>query len=867
MILVITEKNNAAVKIAELMADTKPKTDKVYNTSVYRFTHNGQEWVTIGLKGHILEVDFPERIEYKRRGGWVGIDGEGNEIPASEIPARLDKPPFKKKKPFFENGVSLREWKLPVLPYLVYSPLVKYPAEKDIIRSLKNLAKKADEIIIATDFDREGELIGADALLMVREVSDAPVSRARYSALTKGEITNAFDNLVELDADLAQAGDSRRYIDLVWGAVLTRYLTMAKYSGFGNTRPAGRVQTPTLALIVARERERLAFEPQDYWVIKGTCTDAAGTSFSVSHATDRFDSEEAAKDAFAQVEDATTATVVDVEKKRRQVAAPTPFNTTSLQAAASAVGLTPGRTMRIAETLYMNGFISYPRVDNTVYPSSLDLRGTLKMLTGNPAYAPYAQALLEKDKLTPTRGKMQTTDHPPIHPTGCADSDSLTAEEWKLYNLIARRFMATLSDPATVEATKISLDVNGQPFKALGDSVIVPGFRAVYPFGSKKDEELPVVAAGDVLGFSDPTLEQKQTEPPARYSQAKLIQEMEKLGLGTKSTRHSAIERLIEVNYVQNNPLEPTQLGMAVIDALGQFAPRIVSPVMTSELEEEMTGISVGEKTLEEVVGHSRDLLDDVIEVLIPNKEQVGEALNEAVNADEKDGVCPKCGRDLLLKTSAKNRSRFIGCSGWPECDVTYPVPDGKLSHVDDPCPKCGSPQVKVQPFRSKPSIICIDPMCESNREAPVDLGPCPRCEQRGKVAHLIAQKNPKTLKRFIRCENYDECETSYPLPRNGEIRATGEYCEDCGAPMVTVVTRRGPWKLCPNMSCPSQQRKAEEREARATARKAAKSSAGKAARSSAGKAAKSSSGKGASRRSATRRASGGGRKGTKAAG
>ena len=138
------------------------------------------------------------------------------------------------------------------------------PAEKELIRSLKNLAKKSDSVIIATDFDREGELIGSDALNKVREVApDLPVARAQYSSFTKAEITQAFDNLVSLDQNLADAGESRQHIDLIWGAVLTRYLTLAKFGGFGNVRSAGRVQTPTLALVVERERERMAFVPED----------------------------------------------------------------------------------------------------------------------------------------------------------------------------------------------------------------------------------------------------------------------------------------------------------------------------------------------------------------------------------------------------------------------------------------------------------------------------------------------------------------------------------------------------------------------------------------------------------------------------
>ena len=285
MRLVVTEKNDAAEKIAALLGASKPVKDKVFSTSVYRFDVAGEEWVTIGLRGHILEPDFAPTLVYKKSTGWRGVTAEGESL-AANVPADLAKPPYKtKRKPFLADGVELKTWKMDALPYLVYAPIEKLPKEKDIIRSLKNLAKKADSVIIATDFDREGELIGSDALSCIQEVnSTAPVSRARYSAFTKEEIAHAFGNLVELDDNLAQAGASRQDIDLIWGAVLTRYLTLVKFAGFGNVRSSGRVQTPTLALIVARERERLAFVPEDYWVIQKSF-EKGEAEFKAPHAT------------------------------------------------------------------------------------------------------------------------------------------------------------------------------------------------------------------------------------------------------------------------------------------------------------------------------------------------------------------------------------------------------------------------------------------------------------------------------------------------------------------------------------------------------------------------------------------------------
>ena len=803
MKLVVTEKNDAARNIADILGDKKPTADKVYSIPVYRFTRNGEDWVTIGLRGHILEVDFPE---------------------------------------------GYQKWKMATLPQLVYAPVEKYPKEKEIIRSLKNLAAKASHVVIATDFDREGELIGSDALSCIREANaDVPVSRARYSSFTKEEITGAFANLTTLDENLAQAGESRQDIDLIWGAVLTRYLTMVKFSGYGNVRSSGRVQTPTLALIVARERERQAFVPEDYWVVRGSFGSGRDV-FEASHTTARFKTEATAQAVMDAVAGATTATVTDVDRKRRTMPAPAPFNTTSLMAAAAAENIAPGRTMRIAESLYMRGLISYPRVDNTVYPATLDLRACVRTLEGNPAYAPTCRSLLAKSRLTATRGKQQTTDHPPIYPTGLATPETLSAQDYKLYNLIARRFLATLSDAAVVEGTTVSLDVAGQPFAAKGDVLVKEGFRAIYPFGMKKDEQLPSLAVGQTVAFNGATCTSKQTEPPARYSQGKLVQEMEKLGLGTKSTRASIIERLYDVKYIANDPIEPSQLGMAVIDALGTFAPRITSSEMTAELEHEMDQITEGATTKDAVVSTSRQLLDEQLSVLMPAADRVRAALEAATAADAYVGKCPKCGGDLQIKSSRGGSGSFIGCSSWPACDVTYPLPKGKIEVLEQPCPVCGSPQVKVTAFRAKAKTVCIDPLCASNAEADVEVGKCPVCARAGKDATLVARRNPKTLKRSIVCDNYDECGTRYPLPQNGKLTSTDEVCPDCGAPIVVVTTSRGPWKLCPNFDCPSKAEAAEKKAARAASRKAG----AKSAKSAGSAGAKAGAAKGSTKKAST---------------
>ena len=825
MRLIITEKNIAAKKIADILGDTKAKADKVYNTPVYYFTHNGEECVTVGLKGHILEVVFPARLEYKKK-AWQAQWAD-EEVSVAEMPASLPVPPWKKaSKVFPKTGVVLTSWNIKALPYLTWSPVGKQVAEKEIVRALRTLAKRCDSIVIGTDFDREGELIGSDARDIVHAVNpDAPITRARYSAITKGEITQAFENLTEVDDNLAQAGEARQDIDLIWGAVLTRYLTKVRFSGIGNPRSAGRVQTPTLKLIVDKEKEREAFVPEDYWVVALEAVTTEGESIKARHQVNHFKDEASAQAAFDKInalKDANRpATIASVDSKKKTKRPPVPFNTTSLQVAAAAEGLSPSRTMRLAESLYMNGLISYPRVDNTVYPASLDLKGILKQLSKVDYYTAYTQKLMA-GPLHATRGDKETTDHPPIHPTGAGDPNKLRADEWKLYNIIARRFMATLSDKAIIEETTVIIDADGEQFKAQGNVIVEPGFRAIYPFGQKKEDQLPALHVADEVTLVDTSFEAKQTNPPARYNEGSIITKMEKEGLGTKATRHDAVQKLVNRAYVavEDKTLRPTMLGTSVIDALGTFAERITLPVMTSDLESEMDEIALGVKTRASVVDHSRAMLAESMSALIDKTEEVGELLAAAAEFDAKVGTCPVCGNEMMVKTSNKNRSQFVGCKGYPDCDNTYPLPEGKIEPLDECCAECGAPRVRIIRFRQKPIERCLNPECKTNYEAPINLGTCPVCAQEGREGTIIGQRSQRTLKRFARCENYELCEVSFPLPAQGQIKPTGEICDRCGFPEIEVETRRGPWKICPNMQCPKRAEEEEKKKKKPAAKK-----------------------------------------------
>ncbi|MCL5291965.1 MAG: DNA topoisomerase, partial [Actinobacteria bacterium] len=311
MRLIVTEKNLAAERIAKILSNGKVSTSKVNNVPVYSFSANGEETRVIGLKGHLLKVDFP--AEYA---DWQGVEPEK----------------------------------------LVDAHLIKVPTVKQLVKALQKEAKPASEVLIATDFDREGELIGLDAATEIRLTNEnVPIRRARFSAITPAEIERAFSELEELDQDLARAGEARQDIDLIWGATLTRFISLASSRLGKQFLSVGRVQSPTLVLIAGREKERSAFIPEKYWQVRARFRN--GEEFVALHKTERFGSKDEAEAVLARLGD--KATVSNVSKTERTVEPPAPFNTTAFLAAAASLGISTSSAMRAAENLYMRGFISY----------------------------------------------------------------------------------------------------------------------------------------------------------------------------------------------------------------------------------------------------------------------------------------------------------------------------------------------------------------------------------------------------------------------------------------------------------------------------------------------------------------------------
>ncbi len=756
MELIVTEKDNAARRIADILSGGTYESSRENGVNVYEW--GGKRCV--GLSGHVVGVDFPP--EYS---DWRDVE------PVELIDADVEKTATK----------------------------------ENIVATLRILARKADRATIATDYDREGELIGKEAYEIVREVNDEiPIRRVRFSSITENEVQRAFEEPDDLDFDLAAAGEARQIIDLIWGAALTRFLSLSAGQLGNDFISVGRVQSPTLKLIVDREREIQAFDPESYWELFADLQKDE-TTFEAQYfyrdedgnEAERIWEEATAEDVYDLLSDRDTATVVDVTRRTRTDTPPTPFNTTQFIRAASAIGYSAKRAMSIAEDLYTAGYITYPRTDNTVYPDDLDPEVLLDEFVGHSTLGESAESLLEADEIVPTEGEEETTDHPPIHPTGEIPARSdVSDDEWEVFELVVRRFYATVAEAAVWEHLKVVTEVDDHRLKSNGKRLVEAGYHDVYPYFNTTENFVPDVDEGEALALTDVELEAKETQPPRRYGQSRLIETMEERGLGTKSTRHNTLEKLYDRGYIESDPPRPTKLAMAVVDAAENYADRVVSEEMTAQLEADMDAIASGEATLDDVTDESREMLEEIFANLADSREEIGDHLRKSLKDDKRLGPCPECGEDLLVRQS-RHGSYFIGCDGYPDCEYTLPLPStGKPLILESECDDHGLNEVKM--LAGRQTFVHGCPLCKSEEagEGPV-LGACPDCgdDHDGELAIKTLQSGS----RLVGCTRYPDCEYSLPLPRRGEIEVTDGHCEEHSLPELVVHSGDDPWELgCP---------------------------------------------------------------------
>ncbi len=659
MYLIIAEKSIAAKRIALILSDNKMETKKEidYNLELYSFLYNNLDCIVIGLSGHIVGIDFEEKYQ-----NWKDYNSSN----------------------------------------LLNAKIVQTEINKNIILFLRKISKKISYVTIATDYDREGELIGVEALEIILKLNkNIKFDRALYSSITKKEILNSFSNLKNINFNLANAGKTREIVDLIWGAVLTRFISM-KSGRLGNTfLSVGRVQSPTLALIVKKECEINSFIPSKYYEIKATFVNKNNEEFVGYYEYKKIKSSEDALEIYNSVCNVKKGIISEITYKTKEDNVPIPLNTTGFYVAAASIGFGINNARRIYQKLYELGYLSYPRTDSTIYPDSFDFKELIMMFL-DTEFNDEAEKILKAEKLNPSRGNKIDLAHPPIHPVFPAEKKKLKDDEWKIYELVVRHFFSLFGSPTIWEKKKIKILVNNKTFNTNTMKIIDVGWRYFYNYNIPILKTIPDMNKNEPVIVKEVEIFNKETSPPCRYSYGKLLKEMEKLSLGTKSTRVDIINKLISRSYINNTPFSPTNIANAVINTLSLYSPSIVNSEMTKEMEIEMDKIAIGELKYEAVIKSSKKKLSKVIQSLEKNENNVIDSLKKGLLDDKIIGVCNKCYSNLLIRKSKKGL-RFIGCSGYPNCNFSIPLPkSGKIIITDFICGIHNISHIKILTINKK---------------------------------------------------------------------------------------------------------------------------------------------------------------------
>lgn len=688
------------------------------------------------------------------------------------------------------------------------------------VEAISKALKKADALYLATDPDREGEAISWHLHELLKKkgaLKNKQTHRVVFHEITKQAVNDAIDHPRELSMDLVNAQQARRALDYLVGFTLSPLLWKKVRRGLS----AGRVQSPALRMIVERELEIEAFKPQEYWTIEA---DAEADKKAFQAKLTHYQNDKLSQFSINETTQAHTVVdnlnqaaggelkVVKVEKKQRRRNPAAPFTTSTLQQEASRkLGFGAQRTMSVAQQLYEGvdtgegavGLITYMRTDSvTLANEAIDeVRTLIADKYGN-------KAVPGKPQSYKTKSKNAQEAHEAIRPTSVMRTPEdmkayLSADQLKLYTLIWQRTMASQMIHATLNTVAVDLQCGeGNLFRATGSTVVDPGFMSVYMEGrddtrGDKDEKLlPPMDEGDVITLKAIRPEQHFTEPPPRFSEASLVRSLEEHDIGRPSTYANIISTLLQREYVEliNKRFHPTDVGRVVGKFLVEHFTRYVDYDFTARLEDELDAVSRGE---EEWIPLLRKFWS-------PFKEQVEtkdkEVKRSDVTQEMLDENCPKCGKQLSSRLGRSGR--FIGCTGYPDCDYTRNI-DGEETTASEPekvegrsCPKCESDLIyrtgrygKFIGCSAYPKCKHIEPL-EQPKNTGVD---CPKCEK----GEILTRKSRRG-KVFYSCERYPDCD--YAVWNE----PVAEACPACNWPILTIKTTksRGTEKVCPQREC-----------------------------------------------------------------
>jgi DNA topoisomerase-1 len=662
--LIISEKPTAAMKIAEALSTGELEKLGKKDAPYYKISRKGKDIIVVPAVGHLFVLDEKEKgVKWK--------------YPVFSVEWR---PTFERKNNFWS---------------------------KKYFQNINELVKGADEFVSACDYDIEGSVIAWNILRFICKVKDG--KRMKFSTLTASDIVDAYENTSpHLDFPQIEAGLTRHHMDWYFGINMSRALTLSvEHVGGFWTLSTGRVQGPTLNILNERQKNINAFKPVPFWQLElyGVL---AGKNIIANHEKDKFWKKEEMEKALDNSK-GKEGIVKNTEKKEYKQHTPFPFDLTSLQRESyNRFGYSPKQTLDMAQGLYEHALISYPRTSSQKLPAKIGHREILKKLAGQKKYEELCERLLKNKSLKPNEGKKVDSAHPAIFPTGNKPK-KISRYQMNIYDLIVKRFLSVFADAAIREQVRIEIVVGNETFLAHGVRTIKANWIDFYkPYAVFKEEILPEVSKGDKVKIEKIDMLDKKTEPPNRYSQASILKEMESLGLGTKATRAGILQTLYDRGYIREKSMHVTELGEAVINALGKYCPEIVSSELTKKFEADMEMVESGRKKKEEILKNVEKELGGILSNFKEHEKQIGEEMIKAIREYEREihtvGKCGKCGGDLKIIHSHRTGKRFVGCSKYPKCTNSFPLPQhGFLEVISRPCPQCGLHiiQVKVKGKRS----------------------------------------------------------------------------------------------------------------------------------------------------------------------
>lgn len=703
------------------------------------------------------------------------------------------------------------------------------PDSQKHIAALKKAAAKADELILATDLDREGEAIAWHLLeaLDIDEKTDKPsVKRVVFNEITKDAILTAMAEPRTISHEMVDAQQARAILDYLVGFNLSPFLWKKIRYGLS----AGRVQSVALRLICERQKEIDAFDPQEYWSIDAALETEAQASVTArlhSYQGKRLDklaigSETEAQKLLDELDGADwqVASLVKKQKKRNPAA---PFITSTLQQEASRkLGFSARKTMSLAQKLYEGieigaegavGLITYMRTDSVnLSTQAIDEAREVIIAKYGPEYA------LDKPRVYKTKSKNAQEAHEAVRPTSIARIPAdlkkfLSSDQFKLYNLIWQRTVASQMATAIFDATTVDIAA-GQTFifRASGQVMRFPGFMKLYiegvdalaekeesvaPDSEDKEGTLPAMDEGQKLLLQELLPEQHFTQPPPRFTEASLVKTLEEYGIGRPSTYASIIQTLVTRKYVrlEGKAFIPEDIGKVVSDLLVQHFSTYVDYDFTAGLEEQLDAISRGEKQWKPMLS---SFWQPFIELL--NKKEA-EVKKSDVTTEATDKTCPECSKPLVIKLG--RRGKFLACSGFPDCRHTEPLAtDGDDVQAEEPvlsdekCDKCGAPFLIKTGRYGKYHACSAYPECKNTQPLVKPKGTgitCPQCKE-----GEIQEKKSRYGKIFYSCNRYPKCK--YALWN----KPVEQACPSCSNPLLTEKTtkRDGTVLVCPAEEC-----------------------------------------------------------------